>query len=319
MRRLGNWLREQIKNARTYLLECSHDRECRFSATEEPITSKIWDIYNGDAQCAGSPRSLQIPFWISVLKFVLAFMFMGLILNYAALPMPQVPARGDIAFKIDKVVTISTVMAHLVLLFLAMFEGFRAVWLAHELQGPTRWPDKLIAKYWPFPPGEKPQHWPFSAGETPDHNVFDPWLDVRFIARATDPVQRIIFYPFIVLSLLMLSRSALFDRWGTPVFLVAIYAISISLVVIAALRMRYCAEKVRQLSIENLNMQLMELQARGKQELAKQVETMLKDVREIKSGIFAPLGQQPLIKAILTMAGSLSGIALLEYVNQANL
>jgi len=307
LRRLGNWLLGQVRFTRDRLLECHSGNGHSLPSMRIQSTRDIWAIYNGDAQGTDAPHSLRMPLWVTALTFVAAFYCMAAILAHGV-PMPQVPARGDTAFVIDGMVLGVTLIGHLSLLFLAMFEGFRAVWLARTLQGPTRWPEKMMERFWPV-----------SVEEIPGQCVIDPWLDVRFIAHATEPAQRIIFYPFVVLSLLMLSRSDLFDRWVTPVFLVVIYAVSIALVVIAALRMRYCAEKVRRLSLDNLNTRLMELQAWGQEEIVKQIETMLNDIREIKTGVFAPLGQQPLIKAILTLAGSLSGIALLEYVNQMNL
>ncbi len=306
--RMRRWLIAQLTRAWRRWRECRQNRQFIFPTTQEQNAGEIWSIYNGDTVCAGAPRPLRLPFWISVLAFVLAYFCLGLILSQMGLPRPKAPARGDLAFRMDTIVIVSTVVAHLALLFLAMYEGFRAVWLARALQGPTRWPDEAIQRFWPV-----------SRGKSINYRLFDPWFDVRFIAHATAPVQRIIFYPFIVLSLLMLSRSSAFDRWGTPAFLIAIYATSIVLVVIAALRMRYSAEKVRQISIKDLSTRRLELQARGREELVRQIDTMLRDIQEIKTGTFAPLSQQPLIKAILTLAGSLSGIALLESVNQMNL
>lgn len=269
---------------------------------------EIWDIYNGARDCSNSPTFLRHPFWLSGLIFVAAYLLLALTLKWLGLPPPTTPARGTLAFSADRAILTGAVLAQVSLLFLAMYEGFRAVWLARKLQGPTRWPDPVIARFWPRGVAGKP-----------DHSLFDPWLDMRFIALATAPVQRIIFYPFLVMSLMILARSTLFDRWNTPPFLIVIFSVSIALVVIAALRMRNSAEKVRQNSIEILSTQIMELKARGAEELVQQLETMLIQAREINIGAFAPLSQQPLLKAILTLVGSLSGIALLETVNHMKL
>jgi len=269
---------------------------------------EIWDIYNGTRDCSNSPVFLRHPFWLNGLIFVAAYLLLAWTLKWLGLPPPTTPARGTLAFIADRAIVFCAVLAQVSLLFLAMYEGFRAVWLARKLQGPTRWPGPVIARFWPHETADKP-----------DHRLFDPWLDMRFIALATVPVQRIIFYPFLVMSLMILARSTLFDRWHTPPFLIVIFGVSIALVVIAALRMRGSAEKVRQNSIEKLSTQIMELKARGAEDLARQLEAMLVQAREINIGAFAPLSQQPLIKATLTLAGSLSGIALLESVNQMNL
>ncbi|MBU1665285.1 MAG: hypothetical protein KKG92_07790, partial [Gammaproteobacteria bacterium] len=274
----------------------------------EQNAMEIWDIYNGAQICSNSPKFLRYPFWINGLIFVVAYFFLAWTLKWLDLLPPITPARGAAAIYADRIILLGAILAQLSLLFLAMYEGFRAVWLARKLQGPTRWPDPVIARFWPRGVAGKP-----------DHRLFDPWLDMRFIALATAPVQRIIFYPFLVMSLMILARSTLFDRWYTPPFLIVILGVSIALVVIAALRMRNSAEKVRQNSIEILSTQIMELKARGAEELVQQLETMLIQAREINIGAFAPLSQQPLLKAILTLVGSLSGIALLETVNHMKL
>jgi hypothetical protein len=57
----------------------------------------------------------------------------------------------------------------------------------------------------------------------------------------------------------------------------------------------------------------------GRDALAAQLKAMLEHLRSLRIGAFAPFSQHPLVQAGLTVAGSYSGIALLEYARLANL
>jgi hypothetical protein len=93
---------------------------------------------------------------------------------------------------------------------------------------------------------------------------------------------------------------------------------AIVLVVLAAIRLRRTAEGMRTEDMLILNRQLMDAQAGNKEGDAKQITSMLSQLRELRTGAFAPFSQQPLVKALLTILGSASGITLLEYATQLN-
>jgi hypothetical protein len=64
-------------------------------------------------------------------------------------------------------------------------------------------------------------------GDTPDAAIKEAcishWLDIKVIEMWTDIVSPIIYYPFIVLCLMILSRSPLFDNLGTPYQLMVVF------------------------------------------------------------------------------------------------
>jgi hypothetical protein len=159
---------------------------------------------------------------------------------------------------------------------------------------------------------------PRPKGEIHDQSIPEYWTGTHLVASATEPVQRIIFYPFPVLALLIVSRSPLFDGWYIPPVLYICFLTAIVLVVLAAIRLRRTAESMRAEDLLILNTQLMDAQAGNEEGVAKQITSMLSQLRELRTGAFAPFSQQPLVKALLTILGSASGITLLEYATQLN-
>lgn len=303
MHLLAEW-RACLVTLRQLLVRC-----CEFRPTQrktELSAEVIWDSYNRDSHDTDTPSFLRLPYWFNGGVFIASMLLLGGVLGWMGLPMPKSPIRGDYAFYSNLLVIICVVLSFQSLLFLAVYESFRAIWLARALLGPTRWPAAAISAYWPVAAGSA------------KHCNLDAWLDVRFIATVTEPVQRIIFYPFPVLVLMILARSSLFDRWHIPVILWVIFLTSILLIVLAALRLRWSAEAVRNHSVERLSDQYLQAKACEEKELAEQIAAMLSQIKELKTGAFAPLSHQPLVKAVLTIAGSVSGIALLEYASLAN-
>ena len=67
---------------------------------------------------------------------------------------------------------------------------------------------RLHAANWP-----KPTLAAFHARLGVPVQYLDDWIDLELVARRTRCVAALIYYPFIVLSLMILARSAFFDDW----------------------------------------------------------------------------------------------------------
>jgi hypothetical protein len=279
----------------------------------------IWRHYLSPKDNAALPWVLRWPAATRGVVFVILF-FVGARLFSATLgwDMPASPLRGNAAWGADKIFLALTVAAYMALLFFALDQVSRAIWLAKQLRGKTDWPDSTMLHYL-RQGSEDGEPGTNAAMPAPprDSRVFDDWLDAQLIASVTEPVQRIVFYPFAVLVLLILARSSLFDSWSMPPMLLLVFGASIVLIVGAAFRLRMTAERVRSEALRWLNIHIMDAQARDDRALAVQLDHMLRQVRELNIGAFAPFSQQPLFRAALAILGSFSGIALLEYASEA--
>ncbi len=272
-----------------------------------PLSARVlWDTYCQRNAVAAGPCYVQLPFGVVAVLFVVVFFGLGLLLPSFGMDPPKTPARGAAEFVIDRAILLPTVVAFLSLLVFAMHESDRAVWLIGELRKSTNWPANALENVWP------------ASAPADERRRFDEWLDVRFIGTMTEPVQHIIFDPFAILALLIVSRSSLFDRWNIPDTLILIFGLAIAFVAIAALRLRAAVERMRTDSTDRLQLSELECKAKGLDKLARQLAAVRSNVRTYRTGAFAPFSQQPLVKAALTVTGTVSGIALLEYASLAN-
>ncbi len=89
----------------------------------------------------------------------------------------------------------------------------------------------------------------------------DAWLTMRIAAERTQAVSRVIYYPFIVVFVLLLARYRGFDHWGVSMMLVVGYGLSLLVTVIAAIQMRRAAEDLRAGEIERLQHRLGRLES----------------------------------------------------------
>lgn len=271
---------------------------------------RIWHLYRQPRNDAGMPRYLCAPWWLRYLVFaacVLALPY--LVAGPLGLETPLTPARGAFAQWSDRLILWPTVLAYLGLLFFTLDRAGRAIWLAHQLTCHTEWPATAVNRL--RLPGER------HTDSNPDSNagqIYADWLNAQLIATATVPVQQIVFYPFATLALLIFARSSVFDAWSIPPTLSITFALSALPVIVAALRLRLIAERVRRESVDRLNKHI--LDAQGQDKLLAQFERLLGQVQHLNIGAFAPFSQQPLFRAALTLLGSVSGITLLEYLSQ---
>lgn len=127
---------------------------------------------------------------------------------------------------------------------------------------------------------------------------------------------KLVYYPFIILVLMIFARSKIFDNWDMPIGLVLIFLLSGGLTLACALYLRRAAEHTRQVVYGQINEILIELSSRPEEAarmLEKQVSIALNQIQKINEGAFLPLSQDPAVQALLLPFGGWGGITLLEY------
>ena len=239
--------------------------------------------------------------WTRILVCSILFFFLGSALTWA-LGAPATPARGSVAFWTDRIVILSTVGALIILIFcvgdmIRLCDKF-AYCLGAPI--PNRWPYAARRAF-----GVKPIE-----KETP----LDAWIDVRFLAEWTGRIGGIIYYPFVVLFLVIVARSSIFDNWDMPPSLVTVVLLSIAMASASVFILRRAAERLRRVSIDRLVTQLV-IEEGAANDAAKisQLRTVLDEVRQLNEGAFAPITSQPIVRAALLPLSGAGGIALLEY------
>jgi hypothetical protein len=136
------------------------------------------------------------------------------------------------------------------------------------------------------------------------------------VARRTASVSGLVIGPFVVLALLVVARSRLFDNWSlTPAIAIATCFYLTWLVILASL-LKIAAEATRKRALRSMNADLRWL-AGGPPETLVLVEPFKRLIAAVESnqiGAFAPFFEQPLLKAILVPLGGAGGAQLFDYL-----
>lgn len=145
----------------------------------------------------------------------------------------------------------------------------------------------------------------------------DAWILMDFITRRTTVVAKLIYFPFIVISLMVLSRSTFFDNWTMPTGLIIVLGSSVLIVSGCAALLRNSAEDARRKVLKLLNDDLIRLKG-DEGRTGQQIEAMIAQVRALHEGAFAPFSQQPFFRALLLPLSTFGGSALLDYFTAAS-
>lgn len=144
----------------------------------------------------------------------------------------------------------------------------------------------------------------------------DDWIDIQFIAERTESTARLVYYPFIILAIGLVSRSQIFDNWHTPASLGIIFLIGAVYAAYSAYSLRKTAENAREEALSRMTQKL--IAARGDTAVSdrtlKQLELMFEDIKNERRGAFLPLSQQPFWKALLLPLSGFGGVEILQYL-----
>jgi len=158
---------------------------------------------------------------------------------------------------------------------------------------------------------------PGSGPSTGPHSLLDDWIDMQLVARRTEHIAPLVMGPFIVMGILLLARSHIFDNWSmTPVLAIAASVYLLILIVLSAL-LKHAVERTRSHALAHMAADLRWLKGlSGPQaELAKPFEALRDEVKNLRSGSFAGFFDQPLLKAMLLPLGGAGGAQLLDYLS----
>jgi hypothetical protein len=144
----------------------------------------------------------------------------------------------------------------------------------------------------------------------------DEWLDIKFIAAHTKVVGNLIYYPFIILALMIFARSKIFDNWDLPISLVIVFLSAAALNLFGAISLRRAAERSRKNIIEKISQMKITLiclpDSSARQAMEKQIDLALTQIQEINEGAFRSITNDPALQALLIPFGGWGGVALLE-------
>jgi hypothetical protein len=238
------------------------------------------------------PRFIRVGILFS-LYFIFAWFLFGIF------PQSVSPARGETAFRFDRFVLLISVIA----LWLLSFYVVDAIQLNSNLirlfvREVTRWGHGVAEKFRRSPP--------LTEDELSDYH------EIFFVAQRTHVVARLIWYPLIVLSIVIVARWSFFDNWSWPPSLLVVFALNAVWALGSAIYLRRAAEQLRAAALDNLA--LLRLGAFTDEVKRRTFDELIAEIRSLKKGAFAPLSEQPFIRAILFPSGGLGLLAVAQRV-----
>jgi hypothetical protein len=226
-------------------------------------------------------------------------------------------ARGLIAqtsFIVVLVLTLLTLPALLMFVVDSTLLSYRFV-AALVGQRERAWPASLLAdgaRKWgmELPIAEEKEHLP-EAGETPQ--AVGQWLSIRLIDAVTNVVAgRLIYYPFVVLLVLIVAQNRLFDNWHwtTPLALMALFNAGVAIV--CAVLLQNAAKRARARALSALDDLLRARIGPPHDSVREKMGRIRSEIKAVNTGAFANWSQNPVIGAVLLPLMGGGGLAALE-------
>ena len=171
------------------------------------------------------------------------------------------------------------------------------------------------------------------------HQVAYEKLKLDLIVQRSKAVDVLIFLPFIIISLLILSRSEFFDHWHTSLMLMIVILLGALIALSSAFRLRRTAAKARSHVLDKLDQVLRHHQykeciqemSKGdaavsshkndiekiEHKMTERLKVIIEDIKNIKAGPFLPIARHPIISAIAMPFGGVGGLYLIDYLTNA--
>jgi hypothetical protein len=217
---------------------------------------------------------------------------------YTIFDKPFQPARGHLSRSWDQGLDLFSGTVLVALVFFAADASRVCRKFIESLTGVESlmaWPENLRDGLWPG-------------------KFHDEYWDFRAIALRSEAVNRLIFYPFFVLFLLIIARNDFFDRWDWPPSTLLFFTLCSGYAVYAVLTLRFAAEKARKSLLKRLDESLLSALARPDDGLVQQLGRLREKIEQSEEGAFAPLSQQPVIKALLMCFSGAGALPVLNYL-----
>jgi hypothetical protein len=199
---------------------------------------------------------------------------------------PNVPARGSIARHLYNIVTPLDVFVTMLLVFLVVDATLYArsfVILLSSVR--SQWPQKTV------------QH--FKNQLRMRSGDLDDWIDLQYLVRRTSCITNLVYLPFVMMAVLVITRSPAFDSFTYPLALIIVQLATVAIIVASVYSLRRAADAERAIAVERLTGKLVAAKGMKNEGRTAQLELLLNRVENLRDGAFAPWSSQPIVRAFL--------------------
>ncbi|MBX3639686.1 MAG: hypothetical protein KF888_04115 [Nitrosomonas sp.] len=132
---------------------------------------------------------------------------------------------------------------------------------------------------------------------------------VTLVAERTLVADKLIYYPLLCIMLMLFARITYFDNQDFPLSKAITFGTAISLLIFSGFMIRYEAQKLKQAAVMSAENLVGNIDPDG--------HRCVRKLKEINGGIFQPMLEQPVMRALLLILASI-GLFAGEYLMLAN-
>ena len=303
--------------------------------------AELWRGYQ--QRGAALPRAMRVAYWTLVAACGAGLLFWA----FSDHEWPGVPVRGEVHRDLIRAVYVATLLL-LPLVVVAVADATMLAWRFLRMLGTERtlyapatvqrfalalgsvqaaqWQRTLAADPADRNPAADPAADPAArdsgaAGTgQPGHTLLDDWIDIQVVARRTRAVAPLVVAPFLMLALMVVARSRLFDNWSLTWPIATAVAFYVVWLGVLALLLKQAAEDCRTRALARMNADLRWMAGAddGCKALVEPMKRLIAAVESERSGAFAPPFDQPYFKGLLVPLGGAGGAQLFERLLLAN-
>lgn len=234
---------------------------------------------------------------------------------------PFAPFSGEVNAVANFTVLIVSVFSYLFLIFLVVdVTRLNARFVELITRSNIKWPGNVVSRY--------------CSEYGVSEDIATEKLKLDLIVLRSKSVDVLIFLPFVVLSLMILSRSSYFDHWHMSMQLAFVILLGAMIALGSAIRLRRSARKARLEALNNLE-ELYKKQTyeESKHEISQQdsnkdlcrhkmaerIMTVIDEIKSINAGPFVPIAKHPIVAAVAMPFGGVGGLYLIDYIANVGL
>jgi len=150
-------------------------------------------------------------------------------------------------------------------------------------------------------------------------------LKLDLIVVRSKVIDELIFLPFVILTLIILSRSSYFERWHMPPQLALVIILGACIALSSAIRLRRAARKARRFTLNNLNdiyNQELHKEANPQEgvevqykKIPERLKNIITEIENFSTGPFSPITKHPIVAAVAMPFGGIGGLYLIDYMS----
>ncbi|MCW8936226.1 MAG: hypothetical protein OQK98_16050 [Gammaproteobacteria bacterium] len=260
------------------------------------------------------PRFIRV-FFISVFYFIVTY---TIIFSFPSTPVT--PFVGEVNANTSFKILLSVLVPYVLLIFLISdITRLNARFVFLMTKYNIIWPENILDRYC--------KKYGLSK------EISTEKLKIDLVVKRSKVVDKLICFPFIILTLMILSRSSVFDRWHTSPQLAFVILLGLIIALSSAIRLRNSAKMIRYYALKNLNdiyKTLLYKEANPDKflnnkttlcnsRMSESVKNLIEEIRNIKTGPFTPLAQHPIISAIALPFGGVGGLYIIDALSKINI